>query len=218
MLSEDLLNSLDGAALSCSMGSECKNSVENVGEARTKCHSCKLSPAFSSFEYVSLSSHWKPIDGKMKHPVLESNKRTAARNRQITRNTTRRLKDRAIQSILFDAGRAERTTERKIIKATKNSGRSNRDGDHLVADKITLDTKLQSKRLNPVVKMTELHKVRQDALSVGNSIGALVLRTKSGAGVVALREEDFALLISMLVNLENNGTGETKPGCSEGSD
>jgi len=80
----------------------------------------------------------------------------------------------------------------------KNSGRSNKDGDHVAAGEITLDTKLQSKRTNPVILLHELVKVGEDARRAGNWMGALVLRNMNGIGVVAIAEADFARLIQRI--------------------
>jgi hypothetical protein len=93
------------------------------------------------------------------------------------------------------AAQAERDTESNIIKATKNSGRSSRDGDHLVAGRITMDTKLQSTRSDPVVRLYELAKVQADAKRAGSLLGCLTLRNKHGVGVVVMSEEDFARMI-----------------------
>ncbi len=51
--------------------------------------------------------------------------------------------------ILKQATRAEKTTERNFIHATRNSARSHKDGDHVAGGEITLDTKLQTTREIP---------------------------------------------------------------------
>ena len=82
------------------------------------------------------------------------------------------------------------------IKATRNSGRTNKDGDHLLAESIVLDTKLQSQRINPQVNLAELDKVRFQAVSHNKAFGALVLRNKHDVGVVVMAEADFAKLVN----------------------
>jgi hypothetical protein len=110
----------------------------------------------------------------------------------------RNNRDRAKIQIQAAAVRAEKRSERNIIHATKNSGRSNRDGDHVLAGRITLDTKLQTTRLNPEIHVHELEKVRSDARRAGNPIGGLILRNENGHGFVVLAEEDFARLVKEL--------------------
>lgn len=176
-------------ATSCESGIEwCQNSVENAGEGRQKCTFCRLAP---DNEHVS-GQYWRPINRLMRHPVLKQEQRDAARGRAQAAHQRRLTRDKGKQRVLRRAGKAEQTTERNIIVATKNSGRSNRDGDHIAAGQITLDTKLQSTRDNPVVLLSELAKVREDAARAGNVIGGLVLRNRSGVGVIVFSEADFA--------------------------
>jgi hypothetical protein len=176
-------------ATSCEFGTvRCGNSVENAGEGRQKCIFCRLAP---DNENVS-GQHWNPIDKRFKHPILVSEKRTAASARSRLAHQVRLAKDKGKKRVGRRATKAEDTTQRNIIAATRNSGRSNRDGDHVVGGQITLDTKLQSTRDNPVVLLVELAKVRDDAERAGNPIGGLVLRNRHGVGVVVFDEKDFA--------------------------
>lgn len=177
----------------CKQGESCRNSPSN--SHRPKCNSCRLSP---DNEYGVLAgvfpSEWLGMGG-VKNVVLEKEKRDSKRAKAIDRQKARKAKDPAKQAVLAKAERAERRTNAKIIKATRNSGRVNRDGDHLYADHIVLDTKLQSTTEHPVVRLHELDKVREDAKRNGRTAGALVLRNKFGRGVVVIDEADFAKIV-----------------------
>lgn len=100
-------------------------------------------------------------------------KRRPRTNREAVLKTKKLTADKGKRKVLKLAVRAEKQTERQLIHATKNSGRSNKDGDHVAAGEITLDTKLQSKRTNPVILLHELVKVGEDARRAGNWMGAL---------------------------------------------
>jgi hypothetical protein len=177
--------------LPCDEGSECGNSSVRQGFGSGKCGICCLSPTGPA----SGMRFWKPDTPGKKHPGIVKAKKDA----KIARATELRIKkqgvDKAKRTILVKAARAEKTTERNLIHATKNSGRSNKDGDHVAGGEITLDTKLQTTRNNPVVLLHELVKVGQDAQRAGNWMGALVLRNKNNVGVVAMTETDFARLL-----------------------
>ena len=125
-------------------------------------------------------------------------KRRPRSNREAVLKTKKLTADKGKRKVLKLAVRAEKQTERQLIHATKNSGRSNKDGDHVAAGEITLDTKLQSKRTNPVILLHELVKVGEDARRAGNWMGALVIRNMNGIGVVAIAEADFARLIQRI--------------------
>lgn len=176
---------------SCDTGSSCLNSVESRGEGQSKCLFCRLAPGNENLA----RDYFKPVDGRSKHPVLREEKHQKARAKTAESIQKRLSRDRGRQKVQRQAARAEKATERNIIAATKNSGRSNRDGDHTAAGFITLDTKNQSQREHPVVLLSELSKVQSDARNAGNSIGGLVLRNKHGVGVVVFYEQDFARVI-----------------------
>ena len=174
----------------CNVEEFCRNSPSN--SSRTLCNQCRLSPNVNIL--LSTEHHWKSIDKKHKHPILENEKRQTKREKTIARQAKRKAKDRNRQQVNERAAKAEKRTEREIIKSTVNSGRSNKDGDHLSKGKIALDTKHQSKRDNPIVKLSELDKIRKQAITNGLILGALVLRNKSGRGVIVIDERDWGLL------------------------
>jgi hypothetical protein len=176
---------------SCDQGSSCQNSVENRGETGNKCLFCRLAPGNENLG----RDHWKPTDGRTDHLVLKEEKINKSRVQKVERAQKRGSRDKGRKKVQKQAQRAEKSTERNIIEATKNSGRSSRDGDHIAGGFITLDTKHQSQREHPVVLLSELSKVQQDARNAGNSIGGLVLRNKHGVGVVVFNEQDFARVI-----------------------
>lgn len=167
----------------------CRNSPSN--SSHPKCNDCRLSPAVDPLLGIK-TQHWKPISSRYKHHVLEQEKHDAKRLKTLARQEARKTKDPSRQARNRAAERAERRTEQAIIKSTKNSGRSNRDGDHVFNDKITLDTKLQSNAVNPVVNLQELDKVRSDARRSGKQAGALVIQNKTGRSVVVFDLADFA--------------------------
>ena len=175
----------------CDQGASCRNSVLTVGMLVGKCSSCRLAP-----DNEDLDNHyWSGIRGA-KHPVLEQEEREARATKIRDRQLKRLNKDRSRTKLLKKAVRAESRTEKNIIKSTVNSGRSSKDGDHLMADGITLDTKLQTNRQHPRVDLGELDKVGEDAKRAGALFGALVIRTANDVGVVVMKEEDFAVLVS----------------------
>lgn len=180
--------------LSCKEGAGCANSLDVAGLGSAKCGVCRFAPNAPS----SYSNYWKPTGTKRKHPAAVAEKDAKQRLRLAVRKAKNLAVDRNRQKVLAGAARAEKSTERNLIKATKNSGRMNRDGDHVAAGNITLDTKMQSKRINPVVSLEELFKVRDDAKHAGNLIGALVLRNSNNVGVVAIHEDDFARIVAQL--------------------
>jgi hypothetical protein len=189
---------------SCSEGRSCRNSIDNRGVEQSSCASCRLAPGGED----NTAHYWAPKGGA-KHPTLEKEKIVARRQKQWDRQRERLSKDKTRSKINKKATLAEKRTQDNIIKATINSGRSNKDGDHVSAGTVTLDTKLQTKRENPIVLLHELEKVRGDARRSGYSIGGLVLRTKSGVGVVVLHESDYAILIKLLIE-QTEKTSETK--------
>lgn len=177
----------------CKEGEHCTNSPSN-SSSRAKCNDCRLSPGISPL--ISLTTHhWKPTSHRFIHPVLEKEKRDGKRKKALARQAVRKAKDPAKQARVRAASRAERKTNNAIIKATVNSGRLNRDGDHLLAGDIVLDTKLQSGAENPTVNLHELDKVRADSARNGRRLGALILRNRNGRGVVCIDERDLPKLI-----------------------
>ena len=180
--------------LPCAEGAECLNSLDALGQGSAKCGVCRWSP-----DGTNSTSFWKPRDGKRKHPQAIEAKKVKAKAHLKELRVKRETADRARRKIQKKAEKAERLTESNYIKATKNSGRSNKDGDHTVGGHITVDTKLQTTCENPVVKLHELHKVRKDAKRAGNWIGCLTLRNRSDVGVVVMAEEDFAKLTAWLL-------------------
>jgi hypothetical protein len=177
---------------SCDQGKFCKNSVENKGEGAAKCMLCRLAPGNENLD----QQYWKPIDTytNFPHPVLRKEKVDAVIERARGKRQQRRDRDQGKRKVARIAAAAEKQTEANFIKATKNSGRSNRDGDHVAVGFITIDTKHQD-REHPLVSLVELEKVRRDARNAGNTYGALVLRNVKGYGVVAMEESDFAKMV-----------------------
>jgi predicted phage gp36 major capsid-like protein len=121
---------------------------------------------------------------------LELEKRLLHAARLKARADERRNKDRKRQEVARIARRTEKRTQDAVIKATSNSGRTARNGDHLYLDKITLDTKHQA-RSNPVVFLSELEKVRADAKRIGSQAGALVISNDMNRRVVVFALEDL---------------------------
>ena len=108
-------------------------------------------------------------------------------------------KDKAKVRLVRRAASAEKMTQRRQnVTATRNSGRTNKDGDHDFLGKIGLDTKLQTQNINPVINMAELAKISIDAQRAGKPIGVLVLRNKFNAGVVVLSEADWGTILQWL--------------------
>ena len=180
--------------LSCSEGPRCKNSVESRGDG-ARCVQCRFSPGNES-----LSHHqWRPLNprDRVPHPVIFKEKRAESHAR-AKRNREQRLSvDPARQRLSRIAAKAEQQTQDNIIKATKNSGRILSDGDHTLDGCISLDTKLQSRNIHPVVRLNELDKIRKDAERNHKLLGGLLIRNSNGVGVFVIREEDLPVLISL---------------------
>lgn len=186
--------------LQCDQFTKCANSVYSRGENTAKCHLCRLSTEGSGLN----QQYWKPTNNKDEHPVLKQEKITkkiAKRNDSLNKRLN---KDKSKVKMLRKAVKAESKTEANIIKATKNSGRSNRDADHIVGDGwLRLDTKLQTNKVIPIIKIDELDKACSDAARGGSQLGGLVIRNKHGQGFVVFREEDFAKeILSRLIAME----------------
>jgi K+/H+ antiporter YhaU regulatory subunit KhtT len=183
---------------SCSEGKYCINSIENKGESAAKCILCRLAP-----DNENLSGHyWKTLPNeKYVHPVLFAEKRKASINRLFVSKQARQSKDIAKRKVSRKAVLAEKETEKVFIRSTKNSGRSNRDGDSVLANFITIDTKMQSKAVHPIVRMDELDKVSRDAKNGGNNIGCLCIRNKYRVGIIVLKEEDFGKIVKGIINV-----------------
>jgi hypothetical protein len=145
----------------CKEGPFCMNGPSLAGTGAL-CRDCRLSPIYWGIAIQPTRHYWKPISHTYYHPVLQQEKRDAKRRKSIAKREAEKAKDPTKQARSRAAARAERKTDRAIIHATKNSGRSNKDGDHVLFGNITLDTKQQSQRDNPVVSLHELDKVRQD--------------------------------------------------------
>lgn len=178
----------------CNVGDQCRNSVHIAGFGEGKCGICRLSPTGPT----AGTNFWKPVIPGTKHPEVVAAKKKAQKDRAGEVLMKKRAVDKGKRKILVKAVLAEKQTERNLIHATRNSGRTNKDGDHVAAGEITLDTKLQSKRDNPIVLLSQIVKVGEDARRAGNWMGVLVLRNRNGIGVVAMAEADFARLIQRI--------------------
>lgn len=182
----------------CSMDSMCANGETWQGDL-AKCAYCRFSPENVGHK---MTHYWQPVEirsengKKITHPLLIKEKRDKKFSLHIEKLSKKRNRDKSKITISRKAQQAERVTERNIIKATKNSGRSNRDGDHTLFNSITLDTKLQTNNENPIVRLEQLDKVRQDAAKAGKVAGGLILRNKHGVGVVVFKEEDIPKVIN----------------------
>lgn len=183
---------------SCEFGKKnCKNSKENAGEDRNKCLCCNLAP--ENVDDLFHYDYWKPVNSMMKHPILEARKTQVRIEETKERAEVRLNVDQKKRKVLTKAVVAEGKTNKNLgIAPTRNSGRTFKDGDHKAGDFITLDTKNQSMRDNPIIRLHELEKVRVDAGRAGNPVGGLVLRNKSGKGFVVFTEEDFKVILSRL--------------------
>lgn len=200
----------------------CTNSEENAGAEFSQCALCRFSPENIDKPYPS---YWKPqlrYKG-MKHPLITKEKLQKKSQERKKKLEEKRHRDFAKRRISRQAILAERKTEKNIIHATKNSGRSNKDGDHVSAGDITLDTKLQTTRDNPIIWVAELEKVRRDAKRAGRQIGALVIRNRSNIGFVVLAESDYAELVKGLidgteVDLQIPGSSKASSNVVQGSE
>lgn len=177
----------------CHLASVCRNSPDYKGEQSASCALCRLSPDNRN---SGMTHFWNPIKGAIKkHPDLERERRHNKALIHIENLKSKSNRDKTKIKISRLARYAEKKTEKSIIKATKNSGRSNKDGDHVLYESITLDTKLQTTRSNPIVQLFELDKVRMDAVRAGKIAGGLLIRNKHGVGIIVFSEEDVPILL-----------------------
>jgi hypothetical protein len=177
----------------CAEQNDCLNSPVHRPE-QLQCRFCKLAVAGGG-----PMNCWKPWAAGAPHPKLAAEKKQAAQDRRETQAQKRKAVSRPKQALARKAARAEKQTETNFIAATRNSGRIAKDGDQVQVGRITLDTKLQTGNIHPVVHLDELDKVRADARRGGNPIGALVLRNKHGRAVVVFDESDYALMFAQIV-------------------
>jgi hypothetical protein len=190
-----LIQQLAAEIEECEQAGDCLNSRANRGE-QFQCTYCRLAKSGGGPMVC-----WKPWKKGTEHPVLVEEKKQASRAKREARAQKRRSKSRPKQSLLKRAARAEKTTElnfNNAVVSTVNSGRSNKDGDHTLAGRVTLDTKMQSGNVHPVVNLAELDKVIEDAKRAGNIMGGLVIRNKFDRGVIVFDEKYYARGIVML--------------------
>ena len=180
--------------LPCAVDAECLNSIKLAGMMRSSCGLCRLSVNGFSGQTI----YWKPVDGHSQHPAVVAAKLARKQAFLKEKKAKRLLVNKDKKLLQVRAEKAERQTETNFIKATKNSGRTHKDGDQVAYSQVTIDTKLQSKCIHPVVRLDELAKVREDAQRGGNSLGVLMLRNRHGIGVIAIAESDFARLLARL--------------------
>jgi hypothetical protein len=183
---------------SCEFGeTNCKNSSYYKEDVQLKCVLCSLAPGNEELKF----NYWKPVSLNIKHPVLEAQKVKTRMDKAKHKSFIKLNVDKSKQANFKRAAVAEAKTNKVLdVDATKNSGRVHKDGDHSGAGFITLDTKLQSKNVNPIINLDELQKVRSDAGRAGNPIGGLVLRNKHNVGTVVFLESDFQIILERLNN------------------
>jgi len=88
--------------------------------------------------------------------------------------------------------RADKTEN--VVFKTLNSGRVNKDGD-LSTKRLTIDVKMQSKTLNPVIDRGEWLKVQEDAKRALKDYGVLAIVNKIGETFYVIPEEMFKEMI-----------------------
>lgn len=172
----------DGGTKPCKESPECRKGPERRGILASFCRDCRF-----ALENGGTHNHWYPATKGLKHPALEAEKRDARRSRIVEKQTARASKDRRRQRVGRNAARAEAGTTDLLVQATRNSGRTNRDGDHQLGS-ARLDSKHQSGRLYPVVDLIELDKIRRQAAP---GLGGLVLVNANGRRVVVFDLEEY---------------------------
>lgn len=86
----------------------------------------------------------------------------------------------------------KKTQKKDFFSHTINSGRANRDVDHVMHQgEIRLDSKHQSKLLNHQVKLSELEEARNKAHKFNSNLGGLILFNKEARSVVVFDYEDW---------------------------
>jgi hypothetical protein len=179
--------------LQCDSAAICKNSEDLSGPAN-KCAYCRLAPGQETFD----RDYFRPLSPLNKHPQLLKEKNDKKFQIQKDRIAKRQNRNTSKMRISWKAEKSEKSAENRLVKATKNSGRSNRDGDLTAAGFIGLDNKLQTKNTEPVVHLDELDKARADAKRGGMLVGGLVIETKNGVSVTVFKTEDFGIILGRL--------------------
>jgi hypothetical protein len=178
---------MDFEILQCNVPEQCRNSVDIASE-HNKCYICRLAPGNESYA----KDFWRPKEHGLKHPTIlkeKADKKLAERKERIAHRQNR---DKSKMKLSRKAVNSEREVSNKVIKATRNSGRTFMDGDFSVKNFITLDNKLQTTRVNPEVDLAELEKVNLDAERAKNLLGGLVITNKHGVAVIVFKLEDFS--------------------------
>ena len=189
-MSESLSAADLGMAVPCEQFLVCRASPHYTGEALAKCRTCRFAQANGGN-----ANGWRPVQKGTRHPMAEAEKRQAQRERASSRLAHRMAKNKPRQRVLKQAERAERGTEREIVRATVNSGRRDRNLDHISRDRILLDSKNQSNHEHPVVHLAELDKARRQARDANYPVGGLVLVNQYGRRVVVFDLEDYAKVV-----------------------
>lgn len=196
-----LVTRLTGETIPCQEERDCTNGPSLRGYSNSKCRNCKLALAFGG-----TGIHWKPVL-KRQHPVLVAENYRKAKQKAADNLAKRQARDRGKVRRLESSVRAEKKTQTTglragaKIKATKNSGRTNQDGDHQLETtsasiKVSLDTKLQSQAANPTIRLSEIDKVRKDSGRAQTALGGLVIVNKYGRRVVVFDYIDFIRVYS----------------------
>jgi hypothetical protein len=183
----------------CEIGNQCKNSIDVAGEIRARCYECRFGRIIDiPIDNPAQISYWKPIHRSVEHPVIAAEKLFKKKAKHRAQVAKRLARDRGKVRLAKQAKKSEEKSAESIVKATKNSGRVNKDGDATAVNLIQLDFKLQSTSVDWVVKQAELIKIIQDGKRAGNNIAALVVKNKLGQEIVVLDMADFGKLLARL--------------------
>lgn len=182
----------------CKVSEECRWGPEQLGDL-SSCLRCQWADDNGGNE-----NRWRPSQPGKKHPKMIQKKISEKIERTLQKAKKKASIDPNRQYYSRRAAGAEKKTNQikgVSIKATRNSGRSLHDADHLLTCNsalnlinITLDTKLQSQTDHPKVDLFELDKVRSDAANARSAAGGLLIRNRLGRGVVVFAEEDLPVL------------------------
>ena len=160
----------------CEVASNCFNNSSG-------CWMCKYANPEEPQQWYSA------INKAIKHPQAVKDREELKRQKRAEATRKKVDKNREKSKIVIESEQAEIR-----VQKTLNSGRTFRDGD-LCTDDLTIDVKMQSRNVNPIIFASEFKKVQTDAIHAGKRHGVLVLENSLGQAYCVMSLELFKELI-----------------------
>jgi flagellar biosynthesis GTPase FlhF len=179
--------------MSCSVKEYCVNN-------EIKCWLCKADNEGCSELYYRATDNNKapkihPLKQEEKDKIKkerkeEKTKNALEKNKEKSKQTMAALTERKAQKIADKV--ILKNQQKEFSKPTANSGRRDRDVDHIIKNgQIRLDSKHQSKRINPQVNLIELDQAISKSIKFKSDLGGLILWNKDQRSVVVFDYQDW---------------------------